>query len=209
MSGAADEIAGGGDLLWRLFIGLALPDDVRDELERAQGRLRRTGAQVAWIAPVSFHISVAFLGPVNRARVTDLTAALDHVMTATPPFTLSIRGVGFFGRSDAPRVIWAGVEPHPDLMAGEQRVRAALRDLGLPADPRPYTPHVTLGRVKSGRERAALLAALAPLNERDFGRAPIEGFDLMRSDLRPEGARHTRLHRALCCHTCSDGDGQR
>jgi 2'-5' RNA ligase len=98
-------------------------------------------------------------------------------------------------------VIWAGVGAGADAASGlATRVDEALAGLGFPHETRPFAPHVTLGRVREARGNAALAAALASGATREFGRVEVQRLCLMRSELSPQGARHSEL-RALALGT--------
>ncbi len=99
-----------------------------------------------WSSPADLHITLAFLGDVPRARLAGLLSALGPAVAGSAPVTLQLTGAGRFG-SRRPRVLWAGVGGDvAALTALADRLAAAARHAGVPADERPYRPHLTLGR---------------------------------------------------------------
>ncbi len=157
-------------------------------------RMRAAASGVGWVAPDNLHVTLKFLGGVEPGRLADTEVALARAASAAPPFDLTLGGVGAFPTSSRPRVVWAGVAGGRDALgtlAG--RVDSALADLGFERETRPYSPHVTLGRVRAPRRDAALAAAIEAGAGRGFGTLRVDRLVLMRSDLSPRGARHTVL----------------
>ena len=143
------------------------------------------------MAAANLHVTLKFLGPIEETRVPAIADALGAAASRRAPFDLAVRGLGAFPDVSRPRVVWAGLEEARALgvLAGE--VDGALAALGLPRESRPFSAHVTLGRVREPRRNPALAAALA--RPADFGRLAVTRVSLMRSDLGPGGARYTEL----------------
>jgi RNA 2',3'-cyclic 3'-phosphodiesterase len=120
-----------------LFAALPVPDDIADHIVRVQRGL--DGAK--WSPRENLHVTLRFLGDVNERQAEDIDAALAQVRAA--PFELDLAGVGLFG-GDAPHAIWLGLKSNPSLLALQKQCERASRRAGLTADPRAYTPHVTI-----------------------------------------------------------------
>lgn len=125
----------------RLFTAVAMPPDVQAQL----GDLQRGAPGVQWQKKENFHLTLNFIGEVNEKLVRALEDVLATVR-ATEPFQLTCQGVGYFGRPEAPTVLWAGVEPIDPLEALQQRLAEALISHGFRPDARQFHPHITLGR---------------------------------------------------------------
>jgi len=154
--------------------------------------LRRHAPDVAWVARDNLHLTLKFLGAVEGDRLGAVTTALAGAVTARPAFQLALSGLGAFPSAVRPRVLWAGIGEGAGAAADvAARIDAALDPLGFPRETRPFSAHVTLGRVRApraGRGLAEALAAGAP-----SGRQPVGHVSLMRSELSPRGARYTEL----------------
>ncbi|HSF05021.1 MAG TPA: RNA 2',3'-cyclic phosphodiesterase [Methylomirabilota bacterium] len=175
-------------------MAILLPDALRAALAVEIERLGSRARGVGWIVPENLHLTIKFLGGVEPLRVERVAAALQAAAAAAEAFELALRGVGAFPSPARPRVIWAGVHAGGGAMAAlAARVDDALGPLDFPRDERPFSAHVTLGRVREPRRDPALTEALAAGAERDFGRFRVEQLTLMRSDLSPRGARYTAL----------------
>ena len=154
--------------------------------------MRPQAASVAWVAVDNLHITLKFLGGVEDTRLPDVSAALARAVSV-PAFEVQVLGLGAFPTPNRPRVLWAGVAPAPAFGELAVAVDQALVALGFPPEERPFTPHVTLGRVRDGRRDPALMQALVGAAARPFGVLPVARLCLMRSDLSSRGARYTEL----------------
>lgn len=128
----------------RLFTALEIPQSAALSLSLLRGGL--PGAR--WIDRENFHITLRFIGDVDHRTADDLINGLDRVHRTQ--FDLSLVGAGLFG-SRKPHSIWAGVQPSPQLNALQADIERVCQRIGLPPEPRKFTPHVTLARLKNAR----------------------------------------------------------
>ncbi|MFB3816244.1 MAG: RNA 2',3'-cyclic phosphodiesterase [Candidatus Methylomirabilales bacterium] len=178
----------------RLFVAVTLPDAVRARLARAQERLRAVQADVSWVKPENIHLTLKFIGETEVKRLPRIQAALQGVGAEVAAFALMLAGVGTFG-GRVPRVVWAGTAEGAEALATlAGRVDDALGRVGIAKERRAFSPHATLGRVRSPRNAEALVAAAAALDE-TFGRVAVGEFVLMQSRLHPQGSVYTPLDR--------------
>jgi RNA 2',3'-cyclic 3'-phosphodiesterase len=134
----------GDDAMPRLFTALEIPRSAALSLSLLRGGL--PGAR--WVDVENFHLTLRFIGDVEGHVADEVANALDRVRR--PEFTLTLDGVGAFG-SKKPHSIWAGASASPDLYALQAEIERICQRLGLPADPRKFTPHVTIARLKNAR----------------------------------------------------------
>lgn len=128
----------------RLFTALEIPQSAALSLSLLRGGV--PGAR--WIDRENFHITLRFIGDVDHRTADEIVEALDRVRK--PQFTLTLSGTGFFGNKK-PHSIWAGVQPSPELAALQADLERVCQRIGLPPEPRKFTPHVTLARLKNSR----------------------------------------------------------
>ena len=182
----------------RTFIAIELGDAARAYLGRQIARLRAVAPAARWVAPQSVHLTLAFLGELDDASLARATEAAAVTAPREPPFTLRISGLGSFGSPRAPTVIWAGVGGETAALTRVQAALGeALRACGFQTDPRPFSPHLTLARVRD-RLPPAELERLTPLLSARLhpsADAAITARDLsvMKSELAREGAKYTQL----------------
>jgi 2'-5' RNA ligase len=181
----------------RTFVAIELPAPHKEALARLQDQLRRPGDGVRWVHPDSLHLTLKFLGNVARSRIQSLVEALTPVAQEGTAFSLNLGALGAFPTLDRPRVLWIGLFGDlAQLTALQRRIEAALAPLGFPAEERPFTPHLTLGRAPASRTARGLpswetlLRSTAPPPTPPIA---VEAFALMSSTLTPSGAIYRRL----------------
>lgn len=125
----------------RLFVALEIPPDIALSLSLLRGGL--PGAR--WIDVEKYHLTLRFIGDVDGRTADELLYSLDHVHT--PGFDLTLEGMGSFG-SKRPRSIWAGTDQPRSLFDLQSAIERQCQKIGLPAESRRFTPHVTLARLK-------------------------------------------------------------
>ena len=164
----------------RLFVAIRPPDRIRDLLIGAMGGI--SGAR--WQSDDQIHLSLRFIGEVDRHQAKDILAALGTIHH--PRFEIAINGVGAFDRRGRPETVWAGVAPHEPLKTLHKKVDQAMTRVGVEPEQRAYLPHITLARLKrsSGSVRG-LLETSGGLRSDPF---PVDQFALFESKLTPEGA---------------------
>lgn len=131
----------------RLFSGIVLPPDVRQQLAMLKSPL--PGAK--WIEPDNLHLTLRFAGDIDNHQAADFADALNQIQCA--PFDLSLRGLGVFG-GKSPTAVWAGVLSNPQLSELARLHERAARRAGLKPDTRKFVGHVTLARLRHSKAPA-------------------------------------------------------
>jgi 2'-5' RNA ligase len=176
----------------RLFIAIDVAAAIAAEASRVVDILRRRAstlapcAHVTWVAPERMHLTVCFIGYADEAKASAIHEALTPPVGVTP-FELQVSGVGTFPPRGMPRVIWAGVHDDGDsLAATEREVSDRLARLGVAREDRPYSPHLTLARVKdpAGLRAPALVDGL---EDHEFGATRVDAITLFESRLSSKG----------------------
>ena len=152
------------------------------------------GLYMRWVRPESVHLTLRFWGDLHSDAVPAVCEGLQRAAQASVPFLAAAKGLGCFPNTDRPRVLWMGLEdPQQQLLRLRRRIDEYLAALGVPAEEKPFRPHLTLARARNAPGREKLDAFLESHKNQTFGRVAVSGFHLMRSDLTAKGALHTRL----------------
>ena len=175
----------------RLFTAIDLPGELVATLARLIDQLRPS-ARINWSAPANLHITTKFIGEWPDNDLDRLTRALE-TLAPREPIPIAMRGVGFFPNPHSPRLFWAAVHAGPELAALARDTDAALAGIGVPADTKPFSPHLTLARIKAPAKMQPLREAIAALPFTGFGAFTPDRFYLYRSELKPTGSVYTKL----------------
>jgi 2'-5' RNA ligase len=174
----------------RLFIGLDLPAEVVRNLEGFLDALRPT-ARISWSPPANLHITTKFIGEWPEARLAELQAALAAIPPRAP-IPIHIRRVGFFPNPHSPRVFWCGIDA-PGLESLAADTDRATATLGIEAEKRAFSPHLTLARIKERLDLQPLREKIASLGALEFGAFEAGSFFLYLSKPGPKGSVYTKL----------------
>jgi len=171
----------------RTFVCLELPEAIRAQAEALQGRLTGLGAKIRWVNPSNLHLTLRFLGEISRSQVETVCWAVRCAAARVDAFSIRLSGTGCFPSSRRPRAFWIGVAEASDLIRLFEAVEEQLFCAGFPREARPFSPHLTLGRVRVDRTSTRLGEALAAA---EFDAAPflVTEVTVMKSDLRSSGA---------------------
>ena len=182
----------------RAFVAVELSPETRSSLAAEVLSLRALGADVKWVAEENLHITVKFLGQVNRHQVPGVLDALGRAVKDARSFNMEMRGLAFFPSPVRPRVVAAGVAEEA-LPARASRAARHV-DQKLPPrfkkEERGFKAHATLGRVKSPKGIRALSDYLLTWDGRAFGEDNVESVTLFMSELTRAGAVYTALGHA-------------
>lgn len=170
----------------RLFIAIDIPD----ELKKMISGLRADIPGASWVQAEQIHLTLAFLGEVEEDVVESLNSELARIRFAE--FELCFDGTGCFPSRHRPRVLWIGLEPQPHLNDLAAKIRAAVLTCGIPQEARPFSPHVTLARLKPVPSRELDVILDHPQKQKSHS-FRVREFILFQSRLTPQGATHIPL----------------
>jgi 2'-5' RNA ligase len=174
----------------RTFVAAAftVPEEVRELLRR----LSRIDRSLRPVAVDNLHVTLKFLGDVDKGQVADITQRMQNVAGTQPAGTVEFRGLGAFPNPARPSVVWIGMHEADFLSSCAAGLESSFEALGFARESRAFQPHLTVMRVKT-RPSERLLELLAEMAAVRFGSAAINAITLFRSDLRHEGPRYTEL----------------
>jgi 2'-5' RNA ligase len=183
----------------RLFIAIELPEAIRTALKNAQDSLKTNYPSCAkWVNPASIHLTLKFLGNVDKTRLDAIIQRTQETSCTFTPFFLEIRELGAFPDLRRVQVIWAGIGGELDkLQLLQNALESNLVPLGFPAENRPFVPHLTLARIYESvkpPDRKALGEAISRINIQSNLIINTKSINLMRSQLTPSGAVYDCMH---------------
>ncbi|MDP8247819.1 MAG: RNA 2',3'-cyclic phosphodiesterase [Candidatus Tritonobacter lacicola] len=179
----------------RTFIAIDLDAAAREAVAGRVRRLAGTIAGVRWVKPDNIHVTIRFLGEISPETRGLVERVLRNAAIGFSPFDVTIGEMGAFPSFRRPRVLWAGIgKGKEELRRLHLRIEEGLGEIGIPAERRPYTPHITIGRLKRQSKNINLSGiARDPGIESGF---VVDRVVLFESELRPEGAVHKVIYEA-------------
>jgi 2'-5' RNA ligase len=170
---------------------------VLQRFKETQENLIKTGADLKAVQPQNIHITMRFLGDIKLTMVDSIHEAMKKV--AFTAFDCDIRGLGVFPDLRYPRVVWAGIRKGANELRNIfEQLEPNLQLLGFRPDPKGFSPHLTLARVKTGRYKAELARCVQDLADYEFGVVKADCLRLKKSVLTPRGPIYSILKEA--CH---------
>ena len=188
--------------LLRAFIAVEISQEVHKAIETETAPLRAAldKSLVRWAPTSNMHLTLKFLGDTSPANVEMLSQILSVEAGQHTTFEIQFKGLGVFPNPKLPRVIWIGIQAPDELTTLQRGIEAAAAKLGYPPEKRPFSPHLTIGRVKQNVNSGDMQKIRTALEETKIGvlgTVPVNAVHLFKSDLKPTGAVYTRLHSAL------------
>ena len=186
--------------LIRSFIAIPLSHEIHQNLANLarQHNLESPEFGLRLVKPENIHLTLKFTGDIESHQVPVISRSLDTVLHSDTPFTLEVLALGAFpGWKGNPRVIWVGIQPLEKLRVFQQKIESALHPYIFESEKRPFSPHLTLARVKqdcNAAKQKALFEKLMNLQPTPkFGSLTVDHVNFYRSLLLPAGPIYTIL----------------
>jgi 2'-5' RNA ligase len=184
--------------LIRTFLAIDLPDEIKETLGKIQNRLKPLigGAtrNIKWTKPEGIHLTLIFLGYISSSEIVLVSETVKKNVEGVAPFMLNLGSPGAFPTITRPRVIYLGLNGQTDILCSLQKqIATDLDEIGFKKEDRPFTSHLTLGRLKSAFKLPGIEEAFHKVMGLAKGNFIVNGLKLYRSDLRPDGAVYTTL----------------
>ncbi len=176
----------------RCFLAIDINDHVKVNVKVTQGHVKDCEDGVKLIEPENLHFTVKFLGNLTDGQVKRVIDALNTSLKTEKSSKVSVHGIGFFGPSKAPRVIWAGVSDGKPYLEGLfARISESVKGICPENDEKEGIPHITIARVRSARNINKLREIIIKESETFFGKTLVDSVKLKVSTLTPDGARYS------------------
>jgi len=193
----------------RAFLAVELSHELRAELAILQQELKRRvepemkrGTRISWAQPASIHLTIKFLGDMDEQVVDPLLVAVEQAIGSQIAVNVPLERLGAFPRPQNPRVLWVGPSENWELGIEAKRVteiqgaiEQVCEGLRFLRETRPFSPHLTLARIKEGERHVGVALAKGGVLDRQLslGSLAVESVVLMKSELKPTGSVYTKL----------------
>jgi 2'-5' RNA ligase len=178
----------------RSFVAVDLDEpSVRERITTAQRGLEDTRAQLKLVEPSIMHFTLRFLGEIPQSTVDLVKEAMNSIRF--PMFEVEFSGLGAFPSLNRINVVWVGIKHgQEELSEIFRQLEPKLRQIGLPADNKGFSPHLTIARPRSGLNKAALADYVLRMRDQEFGKMQVKFVRLKKSTLTPKGPIYTTIH---------------
>jgi len=177
----------------RLFVAILLSDEVRAALALVQKTLRQSCDGVRWVSPEQLHVTVKFLGDVPDGDVSGVSEAIARGAASGAPFLMRVETAGCFPPHGGVRIVWAGAsDPSNTMERSVEAINRELEQLGHERERRPWSPHITIGRVKFDKSVGRIREAVKRVSYSGIDQA-VDSVTLMSSVLSPKGPTYAQV----------------
>lgn len=183
----------------RSFIAIELNKTLQEGLHQIQRHLQTCHPDVKWVDPTNIHLTLKFLGDVPLLTIQTIVEQLPSWVTGICPFQIALNMVGAFPRVKQPRVIWAGVPESHAQSIGQlaDAIEKGVQILGFEKERKTFIAHVTIGRVRSGKNIKALAEMLVQHKIPHIPSQTVRSVSLFRSTLTPQGPIYEMLSKVM------------
>ncbi len=175
----------------RCFVAINLEDSLKKEIGCVIRGLTEGRWDVKWVPAENLHITLKFLGDASDDSVQRVKEHLSGISKRHGPFEVKLYGVGVFPDKRRPRVVWIDLLDSGELIKLQEAVEISLITVGFTKEDRPFSPHLTIGRIRSLKAKDLFIGAIETLKDKDFGNIGVNKISLMNSDLKPTGAQYS------------------
>ena len=175
----------------RAFIAIDMSPEIRSAIGCIVRKAGRP-ASIRWVPECNMHLTLKFLGEVREDLVPFIEKKMCEAAAGQETFSVGIRGTGAFPNLIRPNVLWVGFEPSPPLKAIFEGIEKGLSEIGIRTESRPFSPHLTIGRVRDLRGIEPVVRELATYKDAFFGTIDVHEILLMESVLKPSGAEYSK-----------------
>lgn len=193
----------------RAFLAVELSQELRSEVAVVQQELKQRvesekkgEIRISWVQPAKIHLTIKFLGDVDEHVIDPLLGAIEQAVGSQPSVNVPLERLGAFSSPHSPRVLWIGPSENWEQGVEGKRVieihgaiEQACESLGLLREAKPFSPHLTLARIKTGGRHIGVALATSGVLDQPLsvGSLAVESVVLMKSELKPTGSVYTRL----------------
>jgi 2'-5' RNA ligase len=155
--------------------------------------IAKTGADVKLVEPQNIHITLKFLGDTDENHIDAIEQSIKDAVKTTKPFPVTLQGTGVFPNQNYVKVIWVGIIDNGVIGPIAQTLDTSLASLGFPKESRGFSPHLTVGRLKTAKNKDKLLAIVQRYHKEEFTAQQVTSVALKKSELTPKGPIYTTV----------------
>ena len=155
--------------------------------------IKKSGAEVKLVEPENIHITLKFLGETEEKLLESLEEIIKESIKEIPPFEIQLIGAGVFPNQNYMKVLWIGIKKGEKIGEIVKKIDEKTSKLGFEKEKRHFSPHLTIARIKSAKNKEKLIQIIENYQEIEFANVSVKSIKLKKSDLTPKGPIYTTL----------------
>lgn len=176
---------------FRGFIAIDIP--FSHKINELSNQIKNSGTNVKLVKPENIHITLKFLGDIDEELVEEIEKTIRQSIKDISSFKIKLVGTGVFPNQRYIKIIWIGIRDHGELGKIANNIDEQLAKFGFEKEKRPFSPHLTIARVKSAKNKEKLMEIVNKYHEAKFAEINVESIKLKKSELTPEGPIYTTI----------------
>jgi len=176
----------------RAFLAIDIDKKLVQKIEDLQKEFKKTKANVKYVEIENIHFTLKFFGNINEQMINKISIAIKNVLKEYEPINIVIKGTGSFPNEDYIKVIWLGIKENPILIDLAKKLDEEFKKLGFKKE-KNYSPHLTIGRMKSPKNKKEVKDKIATFKNIEIGKMNINKISLKKSELTPNGPIYSNI----------------
>ncbi len=172
---------------------IAIDIKVSKKIEEIINKLEKSGANLKIVKPEKMHITLKFLGDTDEKHIDKIKEIIEKSVENVDPFEIELKSTGAFPNENYIKVLWIGIEKSQLIAEIAKKIDAKLSKIGFKKEKRKFSPHITIARIKSGRNKDEILQILNKFKDETLLKMKVEKIKLKKSELTPKGPIYTTL----------------
>lgn len=172
----------------RIFIAIDPGNEIKEKIQEIKTKIDVLGSGVKWVEKENLHITLKFLGEINETMLNNVKSCIENIKNECGSFDIKLCSIGVFPNVKDARVIWVDIkEGQQELKLLSEKIDAKLNKIGFSRENRPFSPHLTIGRVKGYINPESLKTIINDFKDYQIGKFTVKSICIMRSILKPTG----------------------
>jgi len=177
--------------LFRGFIAIDL--DVSSKIVELENEIKKIDAPVKLVEPKNVHLTLKFLGDTDERLIDEIEKIIKESIKGIKPFKIKLEGTGVFPNQNYIKIIWIGIKNGEQITPIAEKIDGEISKLGFKKEKRKFSPHLTIGRVKTAKNKDKLIQIIEEYNEILFSEFEVKSIKLIKSELTPKEPIYTTL----------------
>ncbi|MCD6371858.1 MAG: RNA 2',3'-cyclic phosphodiesterase [Candidatus Aenigmarchaeota archaeon] len=177
----------------RVFLAIDIPNELKKSISEFQNSIKKD-FDAKWVEEANFHFNLKFFGNLTEDEILKIKSKTEEVVKDFKPFYIEIYGMGVFPNFSFPRVVWLGCKNNIELQHLSESLDDSFSSVGIKKEERRFVPHLTLGRLRSGKNKQLLKKIVEKNSNVSFGKFLVKEIILFESKLSPKGPVYKKLY---------------